>query len=54
MIFKGLTEGYLCLLDAEAKFSGDRGRTEVYVDLLTYMVELEQIRKTQPPMNRPV
>ncbi len=50
--FEGVAEGYRCFLDAEAKFSGDRGRTETYMSLLPYMLEVEQMRKLQPPITR--
>lgn len=52
LFYKGMAEGYTLFLDELAGFSGDRGRTEVYLSLLGCMLEVEKLRRTQPPTTR--
>jgi len=48
----GLTEGYELFLDARGQFSGDRGRTTVYFELLSRWQEIEALRQSKPPLSR--
>jgi len=47
--FAGLGEGYELFLDTNGQFTGDRGRTKVYLELLGHWTEIEAMRKTNPP-----
>jgi hypothetical protein len=42
---KGLKEGSEIVLDQKGQFSGDRGRTQIYFELLCVWPEIEQMRK---------
>lgn len=53
LFYKGLAEGYTLFLDEEAGLCGDRGRTNVYLSLLSCMLEVEKLRRTSPPTTRP-
>ena len=44
----GLARGYALFMDEEAKFCGDRGRTEIYMALLVSEYEIEKMRRTLP------
>ena len=48
MFLKGLEQGYNAFLDVEGKFSGDRGRTEIYTELLSSQHEIEKMRRMLP------
>jgi hypothetical protein len=45
----GLAEGYEVFMDAQGQFSGDRGRTAVYLELLGRWVDIEEMRRADPP-----
>jgi hypothetical protein len=46
---KGLQQGYEIFLDEERQFCGDRGRTAIYLELLSSMHEIEKMRRMIPP-----
>ena len=50
--FKGLEEGYRLFLDAEGKYSGDRGRTAIYLELIICQLEIEKMRRRLPARSR--
>ena len=52
LFYKGLAEGYTCFLDKNGFFSGDRGRTSIYFDLLSCQLEIEKYRRTMPVKSR--
>lgn len=52
LFFKGLSEGYTCCLDENGLFTGDRGRTQIYFDFLTWQFEIEKFRRTMPVKSR--
>ena len=45
----GLAEGYEVFMDAQGQFAGDRGRTAVYFELLGRWVDIEEMRRADPP-----
>jgi hypothetical protein len=49
LFLKGFEQGYGIFLDVEGQFCGDRGRTEIYIQLLSSMHEIEKMRRTLPP-----
>jgi hypothetical protein len=53
LFFKGMAEGYESFIDERANFCGDRGRTDIYMSLISYMSDVERIRRTQPQKTRP-
>jgi hypothetical protein len=52
LFFKGMAEGYTCMMDEEGRFVGDRGRSRIYFDFLVYRIEIEKYRKTMPSESR--
>jgi hypothetical protein len=52
LFFKGVAEGYELFVDERADFCGDRGRTDVYLNLLSCFIEVEKLRRTLPPTTR--
>jgi len=46
----GLAEGYEMFLDTQGQFTGDRGRTALYFELLSRWLEIEEMRQAQPPV----
>jgi hypothetical protein len=48
-----MAEGFELFIDGEAKFCGDRGRTEIYMCLISFMTDVEKIRRTLPQKTRP-
>jgi hypothetical protein len=44
----GLAEGYEMVLDAQGQFVGDRGRTAIYLELLSRWEEIEEMRQATP------
>jgi len=53
VFFKGMAEGYESFIDERARFCGDRGRTDIYMSLISYMTDVERIRRTLPQKTRP-
>ena len=51
MFHRGMAQGYEAFMDAYGHFCGDRGRTEIYTELLSSMYEIEKMRRTFPPRN---
>ena len=47
--YKGLAQGYSLFMDDECRFCGDRGRTEIYTELLASQFEIEKMRRMLPP-----
>jgi hypothetical protein len=52
LFFKGMAEGYTCMLDENGHYVGDRGRTNIYVNFLVYRAEIEKYRQTMPGKSR--
>ncbi len=48
LFLKGLEQGYRLFLDADGNFCGDRGRTEIYMELLSSQNQIEKMRRTLP------
>ena len=51
MFHKGMAQGYEAFLDVYGHFCGDRGRTEIYTELLSSMHEIEKMRRILPARN---
>jgi len=51
MFHKGVAQGYEMFIDEEARFCGDRGRTEIYMELISSVHEIEKMRRMLPPRN---
>lgn len=51
MFHKGMKQGYSMFLDEDGKFCGDRGRTEIYLELIASTHEIEKMRRMLPPRN---
>jgi hypothetical protein len=51
MFHKGMAQGYEIFMDAYGQFSGNRGRTEIYMELLSSVHEIEKMRRMLPPRN---
>lgn len=51
MFHKGMSQGYEIFMDAYGQFCGDRGRTEIYMELLSSVLEIEKMRRMLPPRN---
>lgn len=45
---KGMAQGYELLLDDQCGWCGDRGRTEIYLELLSSQYEIEKMRRRLP------
>ena len=52
LFFKGMAEGFELFIDERGDFCGDRGRTTIYLCLLPYMQEVEEMRRTLPQTTR--
>lgn len=50
--YKGMAEGYELFIDERADFCGDRGRADIYLNLLGCMMDVEKIQRTLPPTTR--
>lgn len=48
----GIPEGFVMFLDTEGQFAGDRGRTNLYINLLVNWPEIAAMQKTEPPKSR--
>jgi len=51
LFYDGLAIGYKLFLNEAGKFCGDRGRTEIYMDLLASQYEIEKMRRMLPVKN---
>lgn len=49
---KGRAEGYELFLDEDGQFAGDRGRTNLYFDMLALREEIEKLAAVKPRMTR--
>ncbi len=49
---RGIPEGFVMFLGATGKFSGDRGRTEMYMRLLVRWPEIAEMQKAKPAESR--
>lgn len=52
LFYRGLSEGYTIFLNEEGQFSGERGRTEIYMELLACQLEVEKMRRMLPAKSR--
>ena len=52
LFLKGIGEGYTLFLDEECRFVGDRGRTDIYLELLAHQMEIERMRRVLPARTR--
>jgi hypothetical protein len=48
----GIPEGFMTFLDTEGEFTGDRGRTALYMELLALWPEIVEMQKAEPPKSR--
>ncbi len=48
----GIPEGFKCFLDTDGKFAKTGKRTELFLLLLMYGPEIEEMRQAQPPRTR--
>lgn len=48
----GIAEGYILFLDSEGQFAGDRGRTNLYLNLIIFWPEIAAMQKAEPPKSR--
>jgi hypothetical protein len=48
----GLPEGFKCFLKSDGEFAKPGRRTEIYLILLTYWPEIEEMRQAEPPVTR--
>ena len=48
----GIAEGFVTFLDTEGQFTGDRGRTHLYINLLAHWTEIAAMQKAEPPKSR--
>lgn len=51
MFYDGLAQGYKLFMDEAGKLCGDRGRTEIYTELLASQYEIEKMRRMLPAKN---
>jgi hypothetical protein len=51
MFHRGMAQGYEMFMDMHGQFCGDRGRTEIYTELLSSVHEIEKMRRMLPPRN---
>jgi hypothetical protein len=51
MFHMGMAQGYEMFLDEDGQFRGDRGRTEIYMELLSSVHQIEKMRRMLPPRN---
>lgn len=52
LFYKGMAEGYAIFLDEEGHFCGDRGRTEIYLELIACQLQIEKMRRILPAKTR--
>jgi hypothetical protein len=50
---KGMAQGYELFLDDQSGFCGDRGRTEIYMEMLSSQYEIEKMRRMLPASSLP-
>jgi len=48
----GLPEGFKCFLKTDGEFAKTGKRTEIFIVLLMYWPEIEEMRQAQPPLTR--
>ena len=48
----GIPEGFVTFLDVEGQFTGDRGRTNLYINLLINWREIVAMQQAEPPKSR--
>lgn len=51
LFYKGMAQGYELFINAVGDFCGDRGRTEIYLELLSSQYEIEKMRRMLPARN---
>jgi len=51
LFYRGMAQGYELFLDEMGNLTGDRGRTEIYLELLASQYEIEKMRRMLPPRN---
>ena len=49
----GIPEGFKCYLRTDGEFAKRGKRTEVFLVLLTYWPEIQEMQQSQPPLTRP-
>jgi hypothetical protein len=50
---KGVAQGYELFLDDQSDFCGDRGRAQIYLELLSAQYEIEKMRRMLPARSLP-
>ena len=48
----GIAEGFVTFLDVEGQFTGDRGRTNLYINLLVNWREIAALQQAEPAKSR--
>jgi len=48
----GIPKGFKCFLKTDGEFAGKGKRTEIFILLLMYWPEIEEMRQSQPPKTR--
>ena len=48
MFHKGMAQGYEMFMTDDGQFCGDRGRTEIYLELISSLHEIEKMRRMLP------
>lgn len=48
----GIAEGFVTFMDTEGQFTGDRGRTNLYINLLVHWTEIAAMQKAEPAKSR--
>lgn len=48
----GIAEGFVTFMDTEGQFTGDRGRTHLYINLLVHWSEISAMQNATPPKSR--
>jgi hypothetical protein len=48
MFHEGMAKGYEMFLNEDGQFCGDRGRTEIYLELISSLHEIEKMRRMLP------
>lgn len=51
LFYKGMAQGYDMFMNEDGKFCGDRGRTEIYLELISSLHEIEKMRRMLPARN---
>jgi len=51
MFLKGMAQGYEVFMDTYGHFCGDRGRTEIYLELISSVHEIEKMKRMAPSGN---